>query len=57
MSEHADDAFDRGIERDLMLSFLQAACRQDGRDGTRCDFERDDDGLLECSHCGAVFDD
>jgi len=53
MSEHSDDAFDRWLADDQMNFELLKACE---RAGNGCDWERDDDGLLECKNCGKVVD-
>ena len=54
MSEHSDDAFDRWLREEDLIALLRSVCER-GCKG--CDWEGNDDAMLECRTCGKVVDE
>lgn len=54
MSEHSDDGFDRWMAEEALADTLRKVCE---RKGEGCDWDRNDDAMLECKTCGKVVDE
>ena len=54
MTEHSDDGFDQWLREEELAALLRSVCE---RDCKGCDWDRNDDAMLECATCGKVVDE